>query len=193
MSKKYFEDITDIREYDYKRNPTDQELAEVPPISRDEFLELARSDEYKHSPLIQKLAAAGVAKSDSADHVGNSLRIGSNQQEENVQETKVPFQILEARQAKVKAMFRDPRYKSDAAYRQEVAEFLQSHAGNDAPTDERIMRQGGGVTQVGFSTKIGEGAAIVTNRQSSYQAPANITGPNKPAPSGKPKQVVDLF
>lgn len=193
--KKYFDDIANVREFpDHKRNPTEQELREVPAMTRAEFIDLARTAEYKQSPLIQKLAYAAVTKS-SEDYVGNALRIGSgsqtqsgDQQEGQTQaETKVPFQILEARQAKLKAMFRDPRYKTDAAYRLEVQEFLQGHAANDAPVDEKIMRQGGGVTQVGFSTKLDEGAAFNTVRQHSYQVPFTPTGPNKPAP--KPKVV----
>lgn len=192
--KKYFEDITDIREYpDHKRNPTEAELAEVPAITREEFLELARSPEYKHSPLIQKLAYAAVAKSDH-DHVGNSLRIGSRSQQgsaaeqeedQTVVEEQVPASILEARQAKMKALFRDPRYKTDAAYRLEVEEFLNGHAGNENKVDEKIMRQGGGVTQMSFSTKPGEGAAIATHRRLSYNAPFQETGPDKPAPKEK--------
>lgn len=102
---------------DWNREPTEQELAEVPEMSQAEMLEVMRSPDYKNSKLAQKLVAASLAKS-------NHTPLASSEPKQSGDE-------LAAKRATITNMMRDPRYKSDAAYRYEVQQKLAGMTEND--------------------------------------------------------------
>ena len=86
---------TSIETNDLNREPTAEELANVPTMTQAEMTEVMKSPEYRNSKLVQKLVAASIAKSNHSAPVT----------EEPVQS----MDDIQAKQATFAALFRDPR------------------------------------------------------------------------------------
>jgi hypothetical protein len=99
------------------REATAEELANVPSLTPQEMTEVMKSPEYRNSKLVQQLVAASIAKSDHSAPV--------------TEEPQAAPDDIAARQAYFSRLFRDPRYKSDAAYRYEVQQQVKAMTEND--------------------------------------------------------------
>lgn len=104
---------------DWNREPTAEELANAPIMTQDEMTSIMKSEEYKTSKLVQKLVAASIAKADPS-----AGRFAPTEPQSTGDE-------IAAKMDTVQQMYRDPRYKSSALYRLEVAQKVANLTAND--------------------------------------------------------------
>jgi len=152
------------------REPTAEELATAPVMTARERTEIMRSPEYAKSSLVRKIVAASIAKSDPMQHA-----------EEGPEEQ--PYNMVEAKQATVQRLFRDPRYKTDAAYRFEVAQQLAAMTAQD---NAAVVGESAYTPNQTFSISTSKspwhGADIQLRKFNRLViSTGDETGPNKPA------------
>lgn len=171
---------TEINTTDLNREPTAQELAEVPEMTQQEMTEIIRSPEYAKSSLVQKLVAASLAKSDH-----------SPVPQEEPQQS--PDEVA-AKQDTVAAMFRNPLYKSSAAYRHEVAQKVKALTANDnvdANTGQAItaedFRTPGRTMRVSTSSSPYHGVDMRVSKFQRVETPPSYTGLEMPQAKKKAK------
>jgi hypothetical protein len=159
--------------------PTAEELREIPPMeSTAELREVMKSEHYKTSHLARKLVVESLKK--SAPNVG-AIQSQAGQRIDVGNE-------LEARMDATKQLFRDPKYKTSALYRQQVAELVRQHS-NEAVQPGEVMR-------VGFSNEPGRFAKQEGISTIRVEFETQVSGPNKPAPKApKPRDpnIIDLY
>jgi hypothetical protein len=152
-----FKSLT-VRQFDddINREPTEQELRDVPAMTREECRDVFRSKEYKESHLVRKLTHAAMGKSD------RSIRTTAQPEEKTVD----IGNSYEAKKAAARKLFADPRYKHDAQYRYEVVQKLKAFQATDAPPEGKtnrvqisahpsnaVDRLGFGATRIQFDAK----------------------------------------
>jgi hypothetical protein len=166
---------------DDRRNdePTAEEIRETPPIqSTAELREVMKSEHYKTSSLARKLVVESLRKS--------APNVGAIQSQVQGQPVDVGNE-LEAKMDATKQLFRDPRYKTSALYRKQVAELIQQQ-------NEPV--QPGDVQRVGFSRERGKFAQQEGISTIRVEFETQVSGPDKPAPKApKPRDpnTIDLF
>lgn len=138
---------------------TTEELAEVPAIeTRQDYLEAVNDEDYKRSPKYRELLSQAVGKSDHRVLFGDGQPSTPQPESE-----RAPAAMIEARADTMAHLFRDPRYKSSAAYRYQVQQQVAEMTKNDRYTVvENAEKAGGGTTRVSVSTKGDQGADINT-------------------------------
>lgn len=109
--------ITDTKD-GWNNEPSFEELAEVPQMTRKEMIEIMSSEEYKSSTKVQKLIRASLAKG-LLDDAGNQ------------EPQTITGDQFAAKQAYVSKLFGDPRYKHDAEYRYEVQQKIAAMSAED--------------------------------------------------------------
>jgi hypothetical protein len=159
--------------------PTAEELREIPPMeSTAELREMMKGEDYKTSRLVRALVVESLKK--SAPNVG-AIQSQAGQRIDVGNE-------LEARMDATKQLFRDPRYKTSALYRQQVTEMIRQHS------NEQV--QPGDVMRVGFSPEPGRFAKQEGISTIRVTFETQKTGPNKPEPKpAKPHDpnIIDLY
>lgn len=155
------------------REPTAEELANAPIMSPQERTEIMRSEQYAKSSLVRKIVAASIAKSDPMQHA-----------EEGPEEQ--PYSMVEAKQAYIQNLFKDKRYKTDAAYRFEVHKQLaQLTAGDNAAVVGESAYTPNQTFSISTSRSPYHGADLRVNKLTRVVlSTGDETGPNAPA---KPK------
>lgn len=144
---------TTLSNDDADREPTAQELAEVPTMTQAEMLQVMRSKEYKTSKLVQKLIQASIAKSNPSKPEVDAAPWNSDE----------PVQSgdgIAAKHETAKALFRDPRYRTSAAYRHEVHQKLAEMTQGDGALPDDAHVTPNQVLRVGLSTSPHKGADL---------------------------------
>lgn len=138
---------------------TPEELAEVPAIeTRQDYLDAVNDEDYKRSPKYRELLSAAVGKSDHRVIFGDGQP--STTQPESEQASAA---MIEAKTDTMAQMFRNPLYKTSAAYRFEVQKQVAEYTKNDRNrVTENALKAGGGTTHVSVSTGADQGADIHT-------------------------------
>lgn len=171
------------------RDATPEELERAAPLSQNEFNTLVASKEYKQSKLVQQLTIAGRKKGQDheAELESHPYNVVRNRQEAVSQ---IGDQAA-AERSGAKAMFKDPRYKTDPAFRHAVVEAI-SNASAELPQ--------GKTHQLSFAKEGGTGIVKHTAGgvyRATAQSSHNLGGPDKPTPKPEPKpsdpNVVDLY
>lgn len=154
---------------DLNREPTADELANVPVMSAKERTEVMRSEEYRKSSLVRKLVAASIAKHDPM------ARVDASPDEQ-------PMEQVQAKQAAIQKFFRDPRYKHDAAYRFEVHKHLAEITADDNAELAGLNAHG---TNQSFSVSVSKspfhGADLRARTFARVELDMKPTGPDAPA------------
>ncbi|HWV45514.1 MAG TPA: hypothetical protein VN039_05725 [Nitrospira sp.] len=152
---------------DWNREPTAEELANAPELSQAEMLAVMKSQEYRNSKLVQKLVAASLAK-------GQGARLQGEEPMQTGDE-------IAAKQASLAALFRDPRYRTDAAYRYEVSQKIKALTANDnaAISNDDIGKPNQSLS-VGLSTSPYHGADLRVRKFARVQIEPTMTGPTAP-------------
>jgi hypothetical protein len=169
---------TSIETNDLNRKATPEELANVPTMTQEEMTDVMKSPEYRNSKLAQELVAASIAKSNHAAPI-----------------TEEPQQApddIAAKQATFAALFRDPRYKNDPAYRWEVAQKVKAFTANDnqdsktgAPLTMADFKTPGQTMRVSVSASPAHGIDMSVRKFNRVEMPAEYTGlemPKKKSP-----------
>lgn len=154
---------------DLNREPTSDELANIPTMTAKERTEVMNSPEYRNSKLVQRLVAESIAKNDPMARVAD----GPEEQ---------PLELVMAKQATIQRLFRDPRYKWDAAYRYEVQSKLAELTANDNEALAGIDAHG---TNQSFSIAVSKsphhGADLRVRQFARVDLEPKLTGPDAPA------------
>lgn len=167
----------DLSNLDADREPTAQELAEVPTMTQAEMLQVMRSQEYKSSKLVQRLIAASIAKSQPSKPEIDPAPWNTNGEIQSGDE-------IQAKHETAKAMFRDPRYKTSAAYRFEVHQKLAELTQNDGGLSTGDLSTPNQSVSIGLSSSPDKGADLTVRRFHRVELAPDITGE---APARKPK------
>ena len=159
--------------------PTAEELREIQPMeSTAELREVMKSEHYKNSSLGRKLVVESLKK--SAPNVGAV--------QPRMSERVDVGNELEAKMDATKQLFRDPKYKSSALYRKQVADLIQQQSTEPV--------QPGDVMRVGFSPERGRYAQQEGISTVRIEFETKMTGPEKPEPKPrKPRdpRIVDIY
>lgn len=173
-------DITD-------RNPTQEELMNAPSLTDAEYRAILKTDEFKNSPLVQKLAQVGRQKA-VAEEIAAEEQLQAERGQHDAVERIGNRQAAEL--AVGRAAFTDPRYKTDASYRFKVAQ-------NIAETQRTHGTGGTHQLTVGRGTP---GEVVHHERSGPMRVTVSSTHnlnepdkPTKPEPKPRDPNVVDLY
>ncbi|MBX3325741.1 MAG: hypothetical protein U0223_11680 [Nitrospira sp.] len=157
------------------RMPTEQELRDVPRMSKAECRDIMRSPDYKRSKLAQALIKAAIAKGyTDEDEAGDADELGQ----------RLTGDEIEAKQSAFRKMFKDPRYKLDGEFRREVHEKMKALTVNDQPLDDGALMTPNTTTRVSLSPFAHEAARVES--LGVFRAESRTTdhiGPEKKAPA----------
>lgn len=158
---------------DWQIPATAEQLQSVPAMTGKELREVMKSQEYKTSSRCRELVQEsirrwGVTEDVATDFAGNEI-----------EETQAS-DMIQAKKATVTAMFKDPRYKHDAAYRLEVQQKLANLTSQDQ--HERDFNPGATNQSlaVGFSPYAHSGSSLEVRRFARVELPMTETGADAP-------------